>query len=73
MKTNEVLVDLVFQAIRNENAPAKEKMRAIVRAGDIASLYVNESETVAHAAFGLTGDFLEDDEKSRSVVSTSTS
>jgi hypothetical protein len=44
----------IFSSIRNEEISAQEKMLALIRAGQIASVYTGAQETLLDSVFGIT-------------------
>lgn len=46
------LVDAIFSSIRDEQISAREKVNALVRAGQIARVYLGETDTLVGSVFG---------------------
>ncbi len=49
---HDALVEKLFEAIRSEDVTVTEKVKALVRAGQIAHAYVGESQALLESVFG---------------------
>lgn len=49
------LIEMIFSSIRGEKVDAREKMNAIVRAGQIANAYLGAPDVLLESVFGPDG------------------
>ena len=61
------LVEKIFCSIRTERIDSNEKMRALVRAGEIAKAYFGEPDSLLQLVFGCD-DTIQHDVQSNSLA-----